>query len=971
MRLGHLVGRPVRLLGSLFCILALLCLQFSVPPAVETAMESLSQIESLTIASSKPACLLTISAFNNYGFVSAFLKRVEVLHPEMRYVWAVADNHKPLGWASGPNGPNGKREQLHLQLLRDFPSRWQLATLDQLQPYMPFSYAEIAFRYNMQCFNTAIKPAAIKFMFQKLGCHKVLYVDNDIWIMQPLTAVIAALDRYQFVVTPHVTQPVPLDGYHQDERTIMLAGQFNFGFLAASKSGPTYDILDWWLERLRYYGHAAPWKGEDFDQKWGQYIASFLQQEEYLVLRDPRYNIAYWNLHYRGAHLRMENGTVWYDSQPVVFMHFSGMSDLLKYNLDYISPHQNRYRMSDFPILREIVLKYLIMLNEENATFWRKLPYGFSRFDDGTLIPDVIRNYFSHVLDPGESYRNDVHLFKDLVAYDDPFGDDPFGTQPRQDGKLTLLDWMLQDAHHLIVEQRGPHKVSELAWQIYLGRPDAWKLVSIFLRIRPDLQSLFLDPFGKDRAKLVSWYIEWGVKETSLQPWKRRIRQDAHKTSEPLQGGVNVYGWFHGIFGVAQSSRLLLRALNAVQADTTAIALPADYEHHRMIDLKTSRAAQHRINLFVANADSTPMMLELFPHSQWSIYYNIGYWAWELEKFPREWMVHLRVFNEVWTPSEFVTTSITSSPLYRNFSQQTKIVTMNTGCEEDYLATRPRFDFPTGALVFLVMFDFQSSFHRKNPLAAVEAFKKAFGRSSKRDVLLVIKCLLPSAEGSLDFSAELEELRSAAAAAAAEGDAKEQRSLLASVDVLVSLHRSEGYGLALLEMLMLGKPVIATAYSGNMDFMSWLPESFRFLLIPHGYVQVNTSEHFQRIYTSDQRWADPDVRQAASAMSKLAADRGLLDKCRQVVGPLFREQFGFQKVGNRMKARLEAIDAQLARARAVLQGLCRARIVTSCQRAYQLLRSKLDFPPEDFIFDCLVTPLGSHGIRASPNLLVS
>ncbi|CAE7658579.1 unnamed protein product [Symbiodinium sp. CCMP2456] len=834
-------------------------------------MESLSQIESLTIASSKPACLLTISAFNNYGFVSAFLKRVEVLHPEMRYVWAVADNHKPLGWASGPNGPNDKREQLHLQLLRDFPSRWQLATLDQLQPYMPFSYAEIAFRYNMQCFNTAIKPAAIKFMFQKLGCHKVLYVDNDIWIMQPLTAVIEALDRYQFVVTPHVTQPVPLDGYHQDERTIMLAGQFNFGFLAASKSGPTYDILDWWLDRLRYYGHAAPWTGEDFDQKWGQYIASFLQQEEYLVLRDPRYNIAYWNLHYRGAHLRMENGTVWYDSQPVVFMHFSGMSDLLKYNLDYISPHQNRYRMSDFPILREIVLKYLTMLKEENATFWRKLPYGFSRFDDGTLIPDVIRNYFSHVLDPGESYRNDVHLFKDLVAYDDPFG-----TQPRQDGKLTLLDWMLQDAHHLIVEQRGPHKVSELAWQIYLARPD--------------VRAQFPNPFGEHGEQLASWFLQYGVQEFSIQGLKRRVRQGAHKASEPLQGGVNVYGWFHGIFGVAQSSRLLLKALNAVQADTTAIALPADSEHHRMIDLKTSRAAQHRINLFVANADSTPIILELFPHSQRSIYYNIGYWAWELEKFPSEWMVHLRVFNEV--------------------------VTMNTGCEvdsEDYLATRPRFDFPTGALVFLVMFDFQSSFHRKNPLATVEAFKKAFGRRSSRDVLLVIKCLLPS--GSLDFSQELEELR-----AAADGNMRimtdtltlqEQRSLLASVDVLVSLHRSEGYGLALLEMLMLGKPVIATAYSGNMDFMSWLPESFRFLLIPHGYVQVNTSKHFQHIYTSDQRWADPDVRQAASAMSKLAADRGLLDKCRQVVGPLFREQFGFQKVGNRMKARLEAIDAQL------------------------------------------------------------
>ena len=86
--------------------------------------------------------------------------------------------------------------------------------------------------------------------------------------------------------------------------------------------------------------------------------------------------------------------------------------------------------------------------------------------------------------------------------------------------------------------------------------------------------------------------------------------------------------------------------LTTPEADTTAIALPADYEHHRMIDMKTSRAAQHRINLFVANADSTPMLRELFAHSQWSIYYSIGYWAWELEKFPSEWMVHLRLFNE-------------------------------------------------------------------------------------------------------------------------------------------------------------------------------------------------------------------------------------------------------------------------------------------------------------------------------------
>ena len=89
----------------------------------------------------------------------------------------------------------------------------------------------------------------------------MLYLDNDIWLMQPLTAVIEALDRYRFVVTPYITQPVPVDGLRQDERDLLLKGQFNFGILAASKGGPTDDILGWWLDRLRHYGHAEVQKG--------------------------------------------------------------------------------------------------------------------------------------------------------------------------------------------------------------------------------------------------------------------------------------------------------------------------------------------------------------------------------------------------------------------------------------------------------------------------------------------------------------------------------------------------------------------------------------------------------------------------------------------------------------------------------------------------------------------------------------
>ena len=89
-------------------------------------------------------CLFTVSAFNNYGLVRALLKRAEALHPKMNVFWVLGDNHRPLEWATAPHR---KLEQLHLQILRDFPRRWHLVTLDQLQPQMPFSYAEIAFRY--------------------------------------------------------------------------------------------------------------------------------------------------------------------------------------------------------------------------------------------------------------------------------------------------------------------------------------------------------------------------------------------------------------------------------------------------------------------------------------------------------------------------------------------------------------------------------------------------------------------------------------------------------------------------------------------------------------------------------------------------------------------------------------------------------------------------------------------------------
>ena len=412
--------------------------------------------------SSEKICVFTISAFNNYGFVKSFLSRAEALHPDINcFIWIVADNRHT--WVDA-------EENLPAKILEDFPKKWHAVVVDQLQPYMNYSFMELAFRYDMTCFNTAIKPIGFKYIFDKHGASKVLYLDNDIWLMEPLTEVISALDKYSLVVTPHITQEIPLDGYRQDERQIMLAGQFNFGFVASSRSKTTARWLDWWAHRLHFYGYAKPNEGMHFDQNWADMIVSYYPQEEYFILRDPRYNIAYWNLHYRGAHLHMVDGRVMYDSEPAVFMHFSGMSSLLDYDIETISRHQNRYKMSQFPNLRPIFEKYLAMLQAENTMRWRHVPYGFCCFKDGTAIPDAVRMYFAQMLDPTSSFQEDARSFQEVVAYEEPFNVDSKGS------KISVISWMLQGAHHLIVESQGVDWLPEIAWQLYESRPDLRKV---------------------------------------------------------------------------------------------------------------------------------------------------------------------------------------------------------------------------------------------------------------------------------------------------------------------------------------------------------------------------------------------------------------------------------------------------------------------------------------------------------------
>jgi GT2 family glycosyltransferase/glycosyltransferase involved in cell wall biosynthesis len=232
--------------------------------------------------------------------------------------------------------------------------------------------------------------------------------------------------------------------------------------------------------------------------------------------------------------------------------------------------------------------------------------------------------------------------------------------------------------------------------------------------------------------------------------------------------------------------------------------------------------------------------------------HKIGMWAWEFERVPVEWRRAADSLDEVWAPSRFVTRAlgqIGDVPVFE----------MTPGVELGEVAffERARLGIPRSHTLFLFIFDANSITERKNPLGLITAFRRAFRSDDK--ATLAIKA------GNLRMHPE-EESRLRAAARQARVILLDQtlprgelNGLIQACDCYVSLHRSEGFGLTMAEAMLLSKPVIATGYSGNIEFM----DRDNSLLISSKLVPVG-----RQIgpYSKDLQWAEPSIAEAAEAM---------------------------------------------------------------------------------------------------------
>ena len=259
----------------------------------------------------------------------------------------------------------------------------------------------------------------------------------------------------------------------------------------------------------------------------------------------------------------------------------------------------------------------------------------------------------------------------------------------------------------------------------------------------------------------------------------------------------------------------------------------------------------------------------------------VGLWPWELQSPPPGWVDGFEFVHEVWAPSRFSAAAVQAAapPGF----PPVRVVPHPVACDDPPAepASLAALGVPPGALVTLVVFNLASSFVRKNPLGAIAAHRAAFGPRPDRVLLMRVG---NAGDAQSDFAV----LREAAGGLpnvvfdTATRSRAEARSMMAAADIVLSLHRSEGFGLVPAEAVLMGKPVVATAWSGTEDFLddAWairIPARLVPAIDPRG------------VFTNPGAlWAEPDIEAAAEALRHLANEpalRATLGAAARAAGP--------------------------------------------------------------------------------------
>lgn len=354
--------------------------------------------------------------------------------------------------------------------------------------------------------------------------------------------------------------------------------------------------------------------------------------------------------------------------------------------------------------------------------------------------------------------------------------------------------------------------------------------------------------------------------------WPKATPETIPETAQEVDGELRrgdfvVSAFFKEPLGIGRGGRLSADAFKAAGFTTVEHDLRPAFK--RLLDGKAVLPGAGGVWYIHANATETIVALLAHPVASWADRYRIAYWAWETPKMPADWVFAADFLHEIWVPSTYVRDAVART--FAAAGREDLIVRIRImshpvplPAEASTAENRARFGLKPDVCEVLAMFDTKSSAVRKNPWGAVDAWTRAFPAPSDT-ARLTLKVSDINNDGAarrrlIEVLTQRPDIRVIAERLS---DA-DMDAFVAAFDLLLSLHRSEGFGLPLAEAMAAGVPVIATAGSGNADFMT--ADNAR--LVPAKLIRVDDPKGPYTGLEKDpeQVWGDPDISAAAEAL---------------------------------------------------------------------------------------------------------